>query len=109
MKFDKSTLGEHFANLSRVEGKAYPDHYVISNEFGSTIAQIVFTPGDEMNIEVDNFPGQKQYYSSSIPCRSLLDFEMDLQRVGIDLVRISDKRPDASMGSGLIDHINFKN
>lgn len=88
MGFDKSALEKLFANVERVDGKQYPNHYAVVDQQGSTIAQVVFQSGNEMHIEVDNFPGEKQYYSSSIPCRSLIDFEGDLKRVGIDLKRM---------------------
>lgn len=91
MAFDKSTIHKHFSNVERVVGKAHADHYEIVNIHGSTIAQVVFLRGNEMTIEVDNFPGEKQYYSSSIPCRALSDFSGDLKRVGIDLMKIEQK------------------
>lgn len=85
MGFDKSALEKLYSNVERVEGKPYPNHYAIVDQLGSTVAQVVFQGGNEMCIEVDNFPGEKQYYSSSIPCRSIYDFEGDLKRVGIEL------------------------
>lgn len=96
MEFDKSKLETQFSNMMRVEGKAYPDHYSIVNAHGSTIAQVVFSGGGEMNIEVDNFPGQKQYYSSSIPHRSLSEFVGDMSRVGIELKPIIARSPTVS-------------
>lgn len=85
MKFNVSNLDTIFSNVERITGQVYQDHYAVKNAQGTTIAQVVFNPCYEMHIEIDNFPGQKQYYSSSIPCRSLSDFEGDLRRVGIDL------------------------
>lgn len=85
MGFDKSALEKLYSNVERVEGKSYPNHYAIVDQQGTTIAQVVFQGGNEMFIEVDNFPGEKQYYSSSIPCLSIYDFERDLKRVGIEL------------------------
>jgi len=88
MAFDKSNLETLFSNVGRVANPVCENHYTVFNAHGSTVAQIMFQRGHELVVEVDNFPGQKLYYSSALPIRSVSEFVSDMQRAGIELAMI---------------------
>lgn len=43
---------------------------------------------------VDNFPGDKQFYRTSIPYYSYEQFRLDCERIGIELTYISDEEDE---------------
>ena len=83
--FNKSILHTLFKNLKESGNKTAEHHYVVVNEHGTYIAQIVFNH-NEMMIEVDNFPSEKKYYNSGLPIRSINEFMNDVQRAGVTLL-----------------------
>ncbi len=89
MTFDKSNLEALFSNVKRVANPVCENYYAVLNEVGSTAAQIMFDDGNKCVIEVDNFPGQKLFYSSDLPIRSVSEFVNDTQRAGIELALIT--------------------
>ncbi len=93
MPFNKSTLDSLFNCVERVKNPACEHHYAVLNREGSTAAQIVFHDGGKLCVEVDHFPGQKRYYSSDFPIRSVDDFVSDMRRAGIELTRTAQQEP----------------
>ena len=83
--FDNTKLDTVFKRQVKPGNPSCDAHYVVKDESGNDIAQVVFM-GNELNIEVDNFPGQKQYYSTNLPVTSNIQFASELKRVGIDIL-----------------------
>lgn len=41
--------------------------------------------GNELSIEVDNFPGQKKYFSTTLPIDTYSQFASELERAGLEI------------------------
>ena len=52
------------------------------------VDQITFLDNSELRIFIDNFPGQKRYYESNIPIRTIKEFQSVIERTGLKLTRI---------------------
>jgi hypothetical protein len=44
---------------------------------------------NELRVSIDNFPRQRQAYSSNLPILSHTDLEFDLKRIGVELEKLS--------------------
>lgn len=97
--FDHKTLHLHFEGLREVTR----DHdrgiylYLVKSDVG-WVDQIVFLSQWEMRIHVDNFPAQKMGFSSNLPIRTMEEFQRDVERCGIKLIR--SQNAEVSHGDG---------
>ncbi len=82
---DKSRLDTVFGKLKKPGRQQCEHHYIVVDEIGNQAGQIMFS-GDELNIEVDNFPGQKKYYSTTLPIKTYLQFAGELERAGLTIL-----------------------
>jgi hypothetical protein len=86
MNFDGKKLAEIYSNVQPIEDDRFASYRVV-NEYGSDAGNIAVLGGSEVRIFVDNFPGQKKYYSCNYPVKTIEQFEMDVARTGLKLVR----------------------
>ncbi|HCE1635762.1 TPA: hypothetical protein NG650_004222 [Vibrio parahaemolyticus] len=77
-------------NFDNVRKGDWGDVYVVSDGC-SDIAQFRFSNGS-LHVEVDNFPSQKKYYSTSFPLRNQEELAAELARVGIVLTKSEPAR-----------------
>ncbi len=83
--FDKSKLDTVFSKLKKPGQQNYEYHYVVVDDIGNHAGQIMFS-GDELSIEVDNFPSQKKYFSTTLPINSYSQFANELDRAGLPIL-----------------------
>lgn len=83
--FNPASLPDIFPQIERRYHANVPHCYVVKSDEGSTVAVILWTRSKVMNIEIDNFPHDKRYFSSDIPIRSLDEFVSDMARIGLKL------------------------
>jgi len=84
--YDRERLDSFFENLERVEDGRFAV-YRVSDEHGHDAGLITCMSGSEIRVYVDNFPGQKKYFSSNYPVPTIEQFEADIKRTGLKLVR----------------------
>lgn len=84
-------LEQHYSNVKPVEDNRYTT-YVLLNEIGNEMGQIVYMGDHEWRYLVDNFPAQKKYYSNNLPVLNKDHFESDIQRIGLKLIPNTDPK-----------------
>jgi hypothetical protein len=85
--FDYKKLHEFFSNVHLHSSRDKRVDYLLRNEDGHMVDEIVFLTPFAMRILVDNYPGQKLYFSSDLPITSMEQFQSDVERTGIKLIR----------------------
>ncbi len=86
MEFNKSKLDVVFKHVRQIDvNRKNAHHYALSNETGNDMAQFVFSGGKELTVEVDNFPGQKQYFNTNFPIRSNDEFINEMKRINLHI------------------------
>jgi hypothetical protein len=89
----KSEINVAFERIRKNKSIGRSYRYSITDVHGNDIAQFAFQPSGELLIEIDNFPQQKQYYSTNLPIRTYTEFKSELARVGLDIkLRALDER-----------------
>lgn len=84
MKFDPDNIHLVFENIREGVKPNLGKSFILSAEKGD-IAEIHYLEKGEWRIFVDNFPGQKKFYSTNFPMKSNRQFMSDLKRVGVVL------------------------
>jgi hypothetical protein len=82
--FDKSKLDIVFSKLKKPGRQNSEHHYIVIDNIGNQTGQIMFI-GNELSIEVDNFPGQKKYFSTTLPIGTYSEFASELERAGLEI------------------------
>lgn len=88
MAFDLRKLHTLYQRLSVAKKDHSKIHYVLSNEQGSTVGQIVVSNQGGIAVEIDNFPSPKKYFSYDLPVATFEDFESDMSRCGLAVERL---------------------
>jgi|GEM_PF-3269523 len=83
--FDRKDLDKIFERLRKSENPSTDAHYVVADADGKYVGQVVFV-GEELNIEVDGFPNQKEFYSTNLPIKSNAQFATELERAGLQVL-----------------------
>jgi hypothetical protein len=86
MTYDRENLDAVFANVERIDDGRFAVYKVL-DKYGSDAGMITCMSGNEIRIYVDNFPAQKKYYSSNYPIETVDQFEIDIARTGLNLMR----------------------
>jgi len=97
--FDITTLDQQYDNVRIAESHDNTVRYIVSADKGD-VGEIFYfkkQPG-EIRLFIDNFPGTKKEYSTSIPFESVKEFEDKLLFLG--LVLVSEERR-TSTGSSI--------
>jgi hypothetical protein len=89
-KFTHEKLPELFSNITLQKVEDFETRYIINAERGF-FGDIVIMKGqsgvkNEWRFFLDNYPGQKKYYATNLPFRTVGDFISDMQRLGVPLV-----------------------
>lgn len=85
MPFDFFTLDSVFSNVHEMPSRGFEMSWSVLDERGTHMGIIALSASGEMSIEVDNFPAQRKYYSTSIPGVTLSSFFKDVTRCGLSL------------------------
>lgn len=88
MAFNLRELHTLYQGMSVVSKELSNIHYALSDQYGTTIGQIVVFNHGVITVEVDNFPSPKQYFSHDLPVTSFEDFESDMGRCGLAVERL---------------------
>lgn len=83
--FDRTSLDKLFKRLEKSENPSTEAHYVVINDGGHYVGQIIFV-GKELHIEVDGFPNQKRLYSTNLPIKSNAQFATEVERAGLQIL-----------------------
>lgn len=77
-----------FQNLEKVDqhSDGLLTVYRVIGSNGGDLGTISISHRNELNICVDNFPGDKLYYQSNLPVSSIDQFRSDVERTGLKLV-----------------------
>lgn len=86
--FNPMHLEQYYSNVGVVEDKKFSS-YVVLDQVGNEVGQIVYMGDHEWRYLVDNFPAEKQFYSSNLPVKTKEQFESDIQRIGLKLIPIT--------------------
>lgn len=91
--FSPDKIDTYFSNVELVtEGvpawnKSYST-FTISDQYGNSAGTISYLGEQEWRIFVDNFPAPKRYFSTNLPIKSIEQFESDIARTGLHLIRV---------------------
>ncbi len=85
-RFDPSKLHEIFCNVQAVPDDRFSVYRVI-DDYGSEAGMLSHLGGHEWRAFVDNFPGQKKFFSWNLPALTLDQFEADVKRTGLRLAK----------------------
>ena len=84
-RLDPSKLHEVFSNVQAVPDNRFSVYRVL-DQYGSEAGMLSHLGGHEWRAYVDNFPGQKKFFSWNLPALTLPEFEADIRRTGLHLV-----------------------
>ncbi|GAB0154637.1 hypothetical protein [Marinobacterium sp. BA1] len=88
----RKALDKHFSNVKPIENDGchtYSDKikaFMVYGDYGQEIGMISYLGEGEWRIYVDNFPGQKQYFSTNLPIRSVQELVAEVARTGMVLI-----------------------
>ena len=85
MPFDHTKIDKHFKNIKRVQESDQRFHSYTLNGTIGTIAQFTWLKRNELRIFIDNFPGQKLYFSTDFPIRTFGEFQHEMSRINLAL------------------------
>lgn len=87
--FEADKLNLVFTNLRKLNRDFLGGHgYIMVDEHtGNEIAELCVLGEDEREWRfcVDNYPGQRKFYSTNLPYETFEDFMIDLKRINIEL------------------------
>lgn len=86
--FNPTHLEQYYSNVGVVEDKQFSS-YVVLDQVGNEVGQIVYMGDHEWRYLVDNFPAEKKFYSSNLPVKTKEQFESDIQRIGLKLIPLT--------------------
>lgn len=86
-KFNPQQLEQYYSNLSVIEDDQF-SNYVVLDNFGNHVGQILYMGNHEWRYMVDNFPANKKYFSNNLPVLTKEQFEADVERTGLKLLYI---------------------
>ena len=76
-----------FSNIERLDDDRC-ESFRVRNEHGSDAGTMSYLGKNEWRIFVDNFPGEKKYFSTNLPMNTVLDFLTDISRTGLKLIAV---------------------
>ena len=79
-------LENNFRSVEKVDDGRV-DAFRVMDGQGSDLGMITHLGKNEWRIFVDNFPGQKLYFSTNLPFESIEHFIGDISRTGLFLIR----------------------
>lgn len=97
-RLDPGNLHKVFSNVQAVPDDRFSVYRVL-DQYGNEAGMLSHLGGHEWRAYVDNFPGQKKFFSWNLPALTLAEFEADLKRIGLRLVS-ANTEVDRASGSG---------
>lgn len=94
-RIDPSKLHEVFCNVQAVPDDRLFSVYRVLNQYGSEAGMLSHLGGHEWRAYVDNFPGQKKFFSWNLPASTIEQFVADVTRTGLHLAQ-----PNAELCGG---------
>ena len=94
-RINKSELLELCERYGNIRKQKQPEMgtqvtYWVRNKIGNDAGSVSFGKTG-MFVYLDNFPGQKKFFRSEIPIKTLEELENDLKRCGLELIPINKK------------------
>ena len=86
--FDCSRLDEYFLHVARKEENNQGFRSFVLNDprTGSFVAQLTWLAKNELRIYIHNFSGQKLYYTTNFPIRTLEEFKHEMRRIRLAFI-----------------------
>jgi hypothetical protein len=80
-------IDQLFSNVERLNDDRC-QAFRVCNEYGSDAGTLSYLGKNEWRIYVDNFPGEKKYFSTNLPMNTVRDFLNDISRTGLKLIAV---------------------
>lgn len=83
--FDHKEILTYFKGV-RVGNSPFGVCYIFSNTNGSDFMELIVF-NNKYKFIIDNYPRQRKFFDTDIPYRNMQDFESDLERMDIKLIK----------------------